>query len=104
MKSKRKDFSILKWIIFPLNSFVLAGIVAYFNLTVFGYRDGLPYTLVVCLIGVFAILINKYTESANRNLARAAFVFEIFLTLALITNATYSISVQRKMSVACRRA
>lgn len=33
-------------------------------------------------------------------LARAAFVFEIVLTAALIVNACYSISVQRKMSVA----
>jgi len=100
MRNKRKEFSVLKWIIFPLNSVVLAGIVAYFNVTVFGYRDGLPYTAIVCLIGVFSILINKYTESDNRDLAKAAFVFEIILTGALIVNAVYSVSVQRKMSVA----
>jgi len=77
--NKRKDFSVLKRIVFPLNSVVLAGIIAYFNVTVFGLRDGLPYTLIVALIGVFSILINKYTESDNRSLARAAFVFEIVL-------------------------
>src|SRR5262245_20565805 len=98
--NKRKEFSILKWIIFPLNSVVLASIVAYFNITVFGAKDGIPYTAIVCLIGVFSILINKYTESENRSLARAAFVFEIVLTAALIINACYSVSVQRKMSVA----
>ena len=100
MRKKRKEFSVLKWIVFPLNSVVLAGIVAYFNVTVFGYRDGLPYTAIVCLIGVFSIVINKYTESDNRSLARAAFVFEIVLTAALIVNACYSVGVQRKMSVA----
>src|SRR5882672_11002721 len=100
MRKKKKEFSVLKWIIFPLNSIVLAGIIAWFNLSVFGYRDGLPYTAIVCLIGVFSILINRYTESENRNLAKAAFVFEIFLTAALIVNACYSVSVQRKMSVA----
>src|SRR5262245_28242937 len=100
MRKKRKEFSVLKWIIFPLNSVVLAGIVAYFNITVFGYHDGLPYTAIVALIGVFSILINRYTESDNRSLAKAAFVFEIFLTAALIVNACYSVSVQRKMSVA----
>lgn len=98
--NKRKDFSILKWIIFPLNSIVLAAIIAWFNLSVFGFEDGLPYTAIVALIGVFSILINKYTESDNRTLARAAFCFEIALTAALIVNAAYSISVQRKMSVA----
>jgi hypothetical protein len=97
---KKKEFSVLKWIVFPLNSVVLAGIIAWFNLSVFGYRDGLPYTLIVALIGVFSILINRYTESNNRSLAKAAFVFEIVLTAALIVNACYSVSVQRKMSVA----
>src|SRR5262249_43655854 len=100
MRKKRKEFSVLKWIIFPLNSVVLASIVAYFNVTVFGYRDGLPYTAIVTLIGVFSILINRYTESDNRSLAKAAFIFEIILTAALIVNACYSVSVQRKMSVA----
>jgi hypothetical protein len=100
MRKKKKEFSVLKWIIFPLNSVVLAGIIAYFNITVFGYRDGLPYTAIVALIGVFSILINRYTESENRNLAKAAFIFEIVLTAALIINACYSVSVQRKMSVA----
>lgn len=98
--NKRKDFSVLKWIVFPLNSVVLASIIAYFNITVFGLRDGLPYTLIVALIGVFSIIINKYTESDNRSLARAAFIFEICLTAALVINACYSVSVQRKMSVA----
>src|SRR5262245_24965757 len=100
MRKKRKEFSVLKWIIFPLNSVVLAGIVAYFNITVFGYHDGLPYTAIVALIRVFSILINRYTESDNRSLAKAAFIFEIVLTAALIVNACYSVSVQRKMSVA----
>lgn len=100
MRKKRKEFSVLKWIIFPLNSVVLASIIAYFNVTVFGLQDGLPYTAIVALIGVFSILINRYTESENRSLARAAFVFEIVLTAALIVNACYSVSVQRKMSVA----
>ena len=100
MRKKRKEFSVLKWIIFPLNSVVLAAIVAYFNITVFGVKDGVPYTAIVCLIGVFSILINKYTESDNYSLAKAAFIFEIVLTTALIVNACYSVSVQRKMSVA----
>jgi hypothetical protein len=100
MAKKRKEFSVLKCIVFPLNSVVLAAIVAYFNLTVFGMHDGLPYTAIVCLIRIFSVIINKYTESENRSLARAAFVFEIVLTAALIINACYSVSVQRKMSVA----
>ncbi len=97
---RRKEFSILKWIIFPANSVILAAIIAYFNVTIFGLRDGLPYSVIVGMIGLFSIVIVKYAESENRSLARAAFVFEIVLTAALIVNACYSVSVQRKMSVA----
>lgn len=97
---QKKEFSILKWIVFPANSIILASIIAWFNLTVFGWGDGLPYSVIVAMIGVFSIVINKYTESENKNLAKAAFVFEIFLTAALVINAAYSVSVQRKMSVA----
>lgn len=98
--TKKKEFSILKWIIFPLNSILLAGVIAWFNLRVFGWDDGLPYSLIVALIGIFSVIINKYTESENRTLARATFVFEIVLTAALIGNAAWSLSVQREMSVA----
>src|SRR5262245_19221681 len=85
--NKRKEFSVLKWVIFPLNSVVLAGIIAFFNLRVFGLEDGLPYTCIVALIVHFGVIINKYTESDSRALARAAFVFEIVLTAALVVNA-----------------
>ncbi len=97
---RKKEFSILKWIVFPANSVILAAIIAYFNVTVFGLRDGLPYSIIVGMIGLFSIVIVKYAESENRSLARAAFVFEIVLTAALIINACYSVSVQRKMSIA----
>jgi energy-converting hydrogenase Eha subunit A len=98
--NKRKDFSILKWVIFPANSIALAAVIVYFNLRVFGLEDGVPYSIIVAMIGLFSIVIVKYAESDNRTLGRAAFCFEIALTAMLILNAAYSISVQRKMSVA----
>lgn len=98
--NKRKDFRVMKWILFPLNSAVLATIVTWFNLSIFGYQDGAPYVAIVALIALFSVVIVKYAESDNKSLARGAFVFEIFLTAALIINAAYSISVQRRMSVA----
>jgi hypothetical protein len=100
MPEKRKEFSVLKWIVFPAISITLAGVIAWFNIQVFGIEDGVPYVVIVALIAGFSIIINKYTESQNNKLVVAAFVCEIFLTAALIANAAYSLSVQRKMSVA----
>ncbi len=100
MTNQKREFSILKWIVFPLTSLLLAAVIAWFNLRVFGYEDGAPYLVVVGLIAFFSIVINKYTNSENRGLALAAFVCEIFLTAALIANAAWSLSIQRNMSVA----
>src|SRR5215510_4536660 len=95
-----REFSILKWIIFPAMSIVLSGIVAWFNVKIFGVSDGMPYVFAVLLIAAFSVAINKYTLSENRALAFAAFVGECFLTAILIGSASYSLYVQREMSVA----
>lgn len=98
--AQTKEFSILKWIVFPSLTLALAGVIAYFNVRVFGVEDGAPYVVVVGVLTAFSIAINKYISSSNIALARATFVFEIILTLALALNAAYSFSVQREMSIA----
>src|SRR5207245_413477 len=102
---RRKPFSILKWLVFPSLTLALAIIVAWFNVTTFGWQDGARYLLIVAAITGFSIAINKYVklldddDPTNDWLATTAFVFEIVLTAALIVNAAYSLSVQRSMSV-----
>src|SRR5262245_29940067 len=103
MTNKKKEFSVFKWILFPAITVTLAGIVAWFNVSVFGARDGIVYVVFVAVIGGFSIVINKYLESENRTLATASFVFEIFLTAALFVNALFCISVQREMVIARRQ-
>ena len=104
--TKRKPFSILKWLVFPSLTLALAATIAWFNLRTFGFEDGAIYVAVIAAITAFSIAINKYVKLAddddptNDSLALAAFVFEIILTLALAVNAAYSLSVQREMSVA----
>ncbi len=98
--SHTKEFSILKWLVFPSLTLALAGVIAYFNVRVFGLEDGAPYIIVVGVLTGFSIAINKYIGSENVALARAAFILEIILALALAINAAYSFSVQRDMSIA----
>src|SRR5262249_43559694 len=45
--SKRKPFSILKWLIFPSLTLALASTIAWFNLSMFGWKDGAVYIGVV---------------------------------------------------------
>jgi hypothetical protein len=104
--TKRKPFSILKWLVFPSLSLALAATVAWFNLRAFGWEDGAIYLAVVAAITLFSIAITKYVrlsdddDPSNDHLAVTAFIFEIVLTLALVINAAYSLSVQREMSIA----
>jgi hypothetical protein len=98
--AQTKDFSILKWLIFPSLTLALGATIAFFNVRVFGFEDGLPYIVIVAVLVAFSIAINRYISSENTALARAAFVLEIVLIFALMLNAAYSVSVQREMSVA----
>jgi len=106
---QRKPFSILKWLVFPSLTLALAATIAWFNVRAFGWEDGAVYLGVVAAITLFSIAINKYVklidddDPTNDRLAVTAFVFEIILTVALIINAAYSLSVQREMSVARQR-
>src|SRR5262245_39441797 len=95
-----REFGILKWLVFPSMSLTLAGCVAWFNIVVFGLRDGAFYIAAVAIIALFSIAINKYVGAENSRLAVAAFVFEVLLILVLGANAIYSLSIQREMSVA----
>lgn len=103
---QRKPFSILKWLVFPSLTLALAAIIAWFNVQAFGWQDGAVYIGVVAVVTAFSIAINKYVklidddDPSSDRLAVTAFVFEILLTLALIINAAYSLSVQREMSIA----
>ena len=95
---------MLKWLVFPSMSLTLAGIVAWFNITVFGWENGVFYIAAVAIIALFSIAINKYVGSDTSRLAVAAFIFEILLILVLGANAIYSLSIQREMAVAPRQA
>src|SRR5215510_7607108 len=98
-QTQPREFGTLKWLVFPSLSLALGAIIAYVNIRVFG-GDGWLYTGIVAVIVAFSIAINKYVSASNSKLAIAAFVFEILLSAALLTNAAYSLSIQRGMSVA----
>jgi hypothetical protein len=90
----------LKWLVFLSISLTLAAIVAWLNISVFALKDGAFYMAAVAIIAAFSIAINRCVGSNSVRLAVAAFVFELFLILALAANSVYSLSVLREMKVA----
>lgn len=91
-----------KWMVMTVIILGLSGVVIYFNLRVFGLADGLPYIAVVSFIALVSLLVTRHIKRypVTANFIKAAFIFEILLTLALGVNAAYSLSVMREMSVA----
>lgn len=91
-----------KWILMTVIIFGLSGIVAYFNVRVFGWVDGAPYLAVVSLMALSSLLITRHVRRypVTSKFVVAAFIFEILLTVTLAVNATFSLSVMRSMSVA----
>src|SRR5262245_270817 len=98
--NKKREFTALKWLVFPSMSLTLAAIVAWFNVTIFGWRDGIFYIAAVAVIALFSVAITKYVGADNMRLAVAAFVVELLLILVLGANAIYCLSVQREMVIA----
>ena len=91
-----------KWALITSIVVGLSAIVLYFNFSVFGWYDGLPYTAVVLFLCLLSFIITRHIKRSpvTTNFLRAVFVFEVLLCLVLGGNAAVSLSVQREMSVA----
>lgn len=91
-----------KWLLMSVIILGLSAIVVYFNIRVFGLIDGAPYVAVVSLMALTSLLITRHVKryTVTTSFVVAAFVYEILLTATLATNAAYSLSVMREMSVA----
>lgn len=91
-----------KWSLMTVVILGLAGVVVWFNLRVFGLADGAPYIAVVAFIVLVSMLVTRHIKRhpVTANFIKAAFIFEVMLTLCLGVNAAYSLSVMREMSIA----
>ncbi len=94
--------SVEKWMIMAMVILGLSAVIVYFNLRVFGVADGIPYIAVVSFVVLVSLLVTRHIKRhpVTVNFIRAAFCFEVLLTIALGINAAYSLSVMREMSVA----
>ncbi len=96
----KQEFGIAKWFFVISLTAVLGGIVAYFNLRIFGQEDGMPYVLAIVVMGGIAIGVAHYTGSENKMMRTAAFTCDVALFVVLIISAAYSISGLRELSLA----
>lgn len=97
--STQKEFGVMKWLMVVILTITFGGIVAWFNISIFGL-DGIPYlAAIAALVGV-AIGITKFTDSKNKMLRTATFICEILLFVVLVISAAYSISGLRELGLA----
>lgn len=102
----KKDFSVLKWLIFPLLILGFAIGIAYNSTEIFGVKGSIAYYLI--LLAIFAISLvmilhtsKHQTESGVKQIlpsTKAAFGFECALMLALGVTLVCSIYVAREMA------
>lgn len=102
----KKDFSILKWLIFPLLILAFAAGIAYNSTKIFGAEGSVAYYLI--LLGIFVISLvmilhtSKHQNESGEKIilpsTKAAFGFECGLMLALGVTLVCSIYVARQMA------
>lgn len=97
--SNGKDFSVLKWFIFPPLICALSAGIAYFNVDVFGWRGSVLYLIALGAVNVVGLVMTKFAGSTKRPVRIAAFAFESLMIGALIVNLAYSLSAQRDLSL-----
>ncbi len=97
--SQGKDFSVLKWLIFPPLIFALSFGIAYFNVDVFGWRGSVLYLIALGAVNVVGFVMTKFSGSTKRPVRIASFIFESLMIAALVVNIAYSLSAQRDLSL-----
>src|SRR5262247_2143800 len=94
-----KDFSILKWVIFPPLVLGLSGGIGYFNVDVFGWRGSVLYLIALGAVNVSSLVMLKFSGSSKRPVRIAAFTIECLMIGVLVVNISYSLSAQRDLSL-----
>lgn len=98
-RKMKKDFSLIKWFIFPLLVLIGAVSLAYCSTEIFGFEGSFPYYLV--LGGIFIIsfiLILHCGNDENRPAQIAAFAFESIGIIVLIVVCGIAIAAMREIS------
>lgn len=94
-----KNFSILKWIIFPLLVAAFGSGIIYVSLTIFGLSGSVPSILLVCICLAISLIFILHTSNHQvKNAMIAAFVFECLGVVALGITLICSIVVLRQFS------
>lgn len=91
-----------KWLILSVVNLGLSAVIIWFNIRVFGLAEGGPYIAVVSFLMLLSFVVTRHVKRTpvTKNFTRAAFLFEVLLTVALGLNVAYSLSVLRGMAVA----
>ena len=97
--AQAKEFGVMKWVLTTVLAITFGGIVAWFNVAIFGY-DGVPYLAAIAALVAISIVTTKYTGSHNKAVRTAAFCLEIGAFVILIVSVAYSISGLRELSLA----
>lgn len=96
---KEKDFSTLKWLLFPLIVLALGVGIIINSVQVFDWSGSAAYILLVAVIFVISLVMVLHTGNKNNPKAKkAAFIFECAFMLALAATFICSIYVSRQMS------
>lgn len=97
--SNNKDFSVLKWFIFPAITVGLAAGIAYFNINLFGLGGSVLYLIALAVVNAVSLVLLNFSGSPKRPVRIAAFTFEGLLIAALLINIAYSLGAQRDLSL-----
>lgn len=93
---KQKDFSVMKWLIFPFIALGCAIGIGYTSVNMFGLEGSVLYLiLLACIVAIGLILVLQTGNKALPQAIRAAFIFESVGLAALLITCIICVYVSR---------
>ena len=93
----KKEFSVMKWLIFPPVSLALAVAVSYVSVGLFDWEGSIPYLLSSGVVFLIALVLTHYTSSIRKAVRLSAFIWKGLAWASLTLSLVYSISIQREV-------
>lgn len=95
----KKDFSIIKWLIFPFLVLGLAIGIGYVNVKMFGFEGSLLYLILLAAIFTISLILVLHTGNHDHQPAKiAAFIFETVGIFALAATVIVVLGVSRQVA------
>lgn len=97
MATQKKDFSVIKWILFPIIGLLPVIGIIFANTEIFGFKGSFPYYLALAVAFICGLVLIHFSDNPRKPVSRASYIFKALTLAVLGLNCAVSLSAMRKL-------